>query len=116
MAKFGEKLRKIHLLEEQSLDKRVIKLKGDDLEIKNRLTKNSIKIFNEDVKIKLNRTTSLIVPKVAWEFFIGGYQPAQKYLKDRVGLKLDRRSLKHYNKIINALIKTDEIMKEIDEV
>ena len=22
------------------------------------------------------------VPKVAWDFFIGGYQPAQKWLKD----------------------------------
>jgi len=27
-----------------------------------------------------------------------------------------RGDLKHYNKIINALVKTDEIMKEIDKV
>ena len=25
------------------------------------------------------------VPKTAWEFYIGGYQPAQKWLKDRKG-------------------------------
>jgi len=28
-------------------------------------------------------------------------------------LKLDRKSLKHYNKMVNALIKTSKIMKEI---
>ena len=27
------------------------------------------------------------VPKIAWDFFIGGYQPAQKWLKDRKGIK-----------------------------
>jgi len=51
-----------------------------------------------------------------WEFYIGGYQPAQKWLKYRVGRELSRTDLKHYNKIINALVGTDGIMKEIDKV
>ena len=28
------------------------------------------------------------VPRISWEFYIGGYQPAQKWLKDRKGRKL----------------------------
>ena len=28
------------------------------------------------------------VPQEAWEFYIGGYQPAQKWLKDRKGCQL----------------------------
>ena len=28
------------------------------------------------------------VPQSAWEFYIGGYQPAQKWLKDRKGRTL----------------------------
>jgi len=53
---------------------------------------------------------------IAWEFYIGGYQPAQKWLKDRVGRELTRTDIKHYNKIINALVRTDRLMKEIDEI
>ena len=56
------------------------------------------------------------VPEVAWNFYIGGYQPAQKWLKDRNGRKLDFEEILHYQKIIVALSETDRIMKEIDLV
>ena len=55
------------------------------------------------------------VPQVAWEFYIGGYQPAQKWLKDRKGRVLSAEDIKHYRKIIRALTETDRIMKKIDE-
>lgn len=54
------------------------------------------------------------VPKTAWDFYIGGYQPAQKWLKDRKGRKLNHDDVKHYQKIIAALMRTAEIMAEID--
>lgn len=38
------------------------------------------------------------VPRVAWEFYIGGYQPAQKWLKDRVGRTLNYEDIAHYQK------------------
>jgi len=53
------------------------------------------------------------VPEVAWNFYIGGYQPAQKWLKDR---KLEFDVILHYQKIIVALTETDRLMKEIDKV
>jgi predicted helicase len=56
------------------------------------------------------------VPKVAWEFYIGGYQPAQKWLKDRKGRALSFEDILHYQKIIVALYETDRLMKEIDKV
>ncbi len=46
----------------------------------------------------------------------GGYQPAQKWLKDRKGRVLRFDDEKHYHKIIKALVKTDRIMGEIDGV
>jgi hypothetical protein len=46
----------------------------------------------------------------------GGYQPAQKWLKDRHGRTLDYEEILHYQKIVKALVLTDEIMQEIDEV
>jgi hypothetical protein len=56
------------------------------------------------------------VPQVAWEFFIGGYQPAQKWLKDRKDRELTYEDILHYQKIIVALTQTDRLMKEIDKI
>ena len=54
--------------------------------------------------------------QVAWEFYIGGYQPAQKWLKDRKGRVLSYEDIQHYQKIIVALVETDRLMKEIDKI
>ena len=50
----------------------------------------------------------------AWNFFIGGYQPAQKWLKDRRGQRLDFAAIRHYEEIIYALCATRRLMQEID--
>jgi hypothetical protein len=54
------------------------------------------------------------VPKLAWEFYVGGYQPAQKWLKDRRGRSLSFDDITHYQRIIKILSETDRIMKEIE--
>jgi len=54
------------------------------------------------------------VSEVIWDFYIGGYQPAQKWLKDRKGRTLTNADIEHYQKIIIALKETDRIMKEVD--
>jgi predicted helicase len=56
------------------------------------------------------------VPEVAWNFYIGGYQPAQKWLKDRKGRILDFEDIMHYQRIIKALTETARVMGEIDGV
>ena len=56
------------------------------------------------------------VPTTAWEFYIGGYQPAQKWLKDRKGRALEFDDILHYQKIIVALTETDRLMQEIDKI
>jgi len=56
------------------------------------------------------------VPVIAWNFYIGGYQPAQKWLKDRKERELSRDDILHYQKIIVALFETDRLMKEIDQI
>ena len=54
------------------------------------------------------------VPEVAWSFHIGGYQPAQKWLKDRRGRSLSWEDIGHYQKIVKILVETDRIMREIE--
>jgi hypothetical protein len=56
------------------------------------------------------------VPLLAWEFYIGGYQPAQKWLKDRKGRALSFDDIRHYQRIIVALLETRRLMLEIDKV
>ncbi|WP_314339150.1 type ISP restriction/modification enzyme [Capnocytophaga leadbetteri] len=50
------------------------------------------------------------VPLKAWEAYIGGYQPAQKWLKDRKGQTLTYNDIIHYQQMIVALQKTQEII------
>jgi predicted helicase len=56
------------------------------------------------------------VPLTAWEFYIGGYQPAQKWLKDRRGRTLTSDDLRHWQRIIIALTETDKIMSDIERI
>ena len=55
------------------------------------------------------------IPTQAWEFYIGGYQPAQKWLKDRKGRTLSYDDIEHYRRIIAVLIETARIMTTIDD-
>lgn len=56
------------------------------------------------------------VDSIAWNLFIGGYHPAQKWLKDRKGRTLGLDGIEHYERIIYALDKTHQIMDEIDDI
>ena len=68
-------------------------------------------------KVYINNTQYFDnIPLVAWNFYIGGYQPAQKWLKDRKGRKLSYDDIVHYQKIIWVLMETEEVMREIDKV
>ena len=54
------------------------------------------------------------VEKRVWEMQIGGYQPLQKWLKDRVGRTLSFDELMHYQRIVVALAQTQQRMGEIE--
>jgi hypothetical protein len=54
------------------------------------------------------------VPRDVWEFWVGGYQPCQKWLKDRHGRTLSNEDIEHHEKIVVALQHTMRLMAEID--
>ena len=56
------------------------------------------------------------VPQVAWEMPIGGYRPAEKWLKDRKGRTLTGDDIKYYQRIIIALMKTAEATEKLEAV
>lgn len=110
LVKLGGELRQIHLLESPRVEQFITQypVAGE-----NNLQKPK---YAED-KVWVNESQYFQgVPELAWSFYIGGYQPAQKWLKDRVGRTLSYEDIRHYQKIIVALVETDRIMKEIDKI
>lgn len=72
------------------------------------------KIVWENGKVRINATQYFEnVPRDAWEMYIGGYQPAQKWLKDRKGRTLSFDDIEHYRKIITVLAETNKLMASI---
>jgi predicted helicase len=110
LVKLGGELRQIHLLESPTIENFITKYPIDGDNVVN-------KPSYQDGKVYINETQYFDkVPVIAWEFYIGGYQPAQKWLKDRKGRTLTYEDIRHYQKIIVALFETDKIMKEIDKI
>ncbi|WP_187149592.1 type ISP restriction/modification enzyme, partial [Treponema endosymbiont of Eucomonympha sp.] len=70
---------------------------------------------NEQIWINKTQYFDAVPPEV-WDFYIGGYQPAQKWLKDRKGRVLDFEQIQHYQRILAALRLTGELMAQVDEV
>ncbi|MFC1732088.1 type ISP restriction/modification enzyme [candidate division KSB1 bacterium] len=121
LVNLGSQLRQIHLLESQKVEEyiTVYPIDGDN-RITRRIGKSDFEINDKRKqlgRIWINDQQYFDkVPLIAWEFYIGGYQPAQKWLKDRRSRELSFEDILHYQKIIVALSETDKIMKEIDKV
>ncbi|WP_162343206.1 type ISP restriction/modification enzyme [Cyclobacterium salsum] len=116
LVKLGGKIRQIHLLESPTVNHYITRypMDGSNEVVRPRYVSNS---DGDTGKVYINETQYFDgVPLVAWEFYIGGYQPAQKWLKDRKGRSLEFDDILHYQKIIVALTETDRLMKEVDEL
>lgn len=120
LVKLGGELRQIHLLESPITEQYITRypVGGDNVVGKVRFEVDkgqNLPRLSPKGKVYINETQYFEgVPELAWNFYIGGYQPAQKWLKDRKERTLDFEDILHYQKIILALTETDRIMKEID--
>ena len=56
------------------------------------------------------------IAQEVWEFRVGGYQPMDKWLKDRRGRTLTFDDLDHYQRIAAALEETIGLMEKVDEL
>jgi len=137
LVELGGELRQIHLLEHPVVNDFITTYpKAGSNEITNRLTKTDPGFIPYDKghenhttpddhrypgeklgKVQINEEQYFgNVPLKAWEFYIGGYQPAEKWLKDRRDRTLSMEEIQHYQKIIVALMETGRIMGEVDGV
>ena len=121
LVKLGGEIRQIHLLESSKVDDYITTYPKDgDNTITTKVGKKDWELFDEEKqlgRIWINEAQYFDnIPLTAWGFYIGGYQPAQKWLKDRKERTLEFDDILHYQKIIVALSETDRLMKEIDKI
>ena len=112
IAHLGGELVDLHILESPKLEKPITKcVLGKRPEVE------KISYSGGTVWINKAQTEGFDgVPEDVWNFYIGGYQVCEKWLKDRKGRVLSKEDLAHYQKIVVALRETIRLMAKIDEV
>jgi predicted helicase len=116
LVKLGGEIRQIHLLESVVVEEYITQypVSGNDKIVKITAPQPPM---GEYTRVYINDSQYFDnVPLIAWEFYIGGYQPAQKWLKDRKDRVLSFEDILHYQKIIVALTETARLMAEVDLV
>ena len=108
MARLGERLKDLHLLQSKELEDSTVRFqgRGEDLIQFRRYDPDQKRLYINNDKYFEN-----LEPEV-WEYQIGGYQVLDKYIKDRKGRPLS--DPRHIIRIATALEKTIAIQNDID--
>ena len=112
VSKLGEELVNLHLLKSPVLNKTSSRFEGGNGDF--------IKKVNYDTKqkriyINENQYFTNIEPEL-WNYYIGGYQVFNKWLKDRKDRNLSSEEINHFIRVTESIKKTIEIQKEIDKL
>jgi len=108
----GEELVKLHLLKSEKLEKIGVTFPvvGD-----NRIRRREYK--EKEGRLYINEKQYFgTITKEVWNYYIGGYQVLDKWLKDRVDKVLSNEDVNHFLKVITALNWTIYFQKEIDKI
>ncbi len=111
MGELGKQLADLHLLKSPALDPPVAKYQGSGTN--DRIEKITYKEDEQRIYINEDKYFEGVTPEL-WNYYIGGYQVLQKYLKERKGRNMD--DAPRYCRIVTALSKTIEIQKQIDGI
>ena len=101
----GSKLRKLHLMESNAQKELQVESKNNNLSI------DIVKYENE--RLKINKDTSIIgINEEVWEYYIGGYQVIDKWLKSHKGELLSIDYFNHLKRIVGIIEETIKIQNE----
>lgn len=118
MAELGKKLRLLHEL--KGVEKAEIITTYPVVAAKDNnvvLTRKFEEISEDTGRVWINKEQYFDgVPTEAWNMVIAGYQPLDKWLKDRKDKHLTGDEILHYQKMVVALVNTIRTQEEIDRV
>jgi predicted helicase len=106
----GDKLVKYHLMKETGTEISTYPIPGSDMVEQVKYNEN-----NQQIWINSEQYFDQVSPQI-WNFYIGGYQVCQKWLKDRKGRELNFDDISHYQNIISIISETMKIMGDIDQI
>ena len=112
LAAHGARLVALHLMEAAGDDQPAFKVPGANLVDKFRYVAPT---DDDPGRVYINAAQHFegVAPET-WQFTIGGYQPAHKWLKDRKGRNLSYDDIRHYQRICAALAEMPKLMSRID--
>lgn len=111
MVAFGRQLRALPLLRPAALPGPLPTRTGG--EGPGTVAKPRCEAATQRVYFSAGQYVELVAPE-GWAFLTGGYQPAQKWLKDRQGRALSFEEIRHYQRLLAALQGTEQLMREWD--
>ena len=118
MATFGAELRRIHCMEDFDEAAEVELVGGGDAaghDGEDAVATQVVKPVWKDGCVYVDKEVKFTnVAEDLWSFYIGGYQPLQKWLKDRKGRELSAEDVSHYKRMVRAIARTRDIMAKID--
>ncbi|MBL7740680.1 MAG: N-6 DNA methylase [Chitinophagaceae bacterium] len=113
LAELGKELIKVHLLQSKN---------DFDISLGHYFGKNHIvekpvyQLVGKTGRLFINKESYFDnVPREVYEFYVGGYQVLEKYLKDRKGRNI-LKEIDHVAEIVQALAFTIDQMKKIDSL
>ncbi|KMW69896.1 MAG: type ISP restriction/modification enzyme [Limnoraphis robusta] len=110
----GDRLVNLHLMKVTATEMTSYPEDGDNKVEKVRYVEAN---QNQPGRVYINKTQYFEgVPLEVWNFYVGGYQVCQKWLKDRKDRLLDFDDLEHYQNIVAALNETMILMQQIDDI
>lgn len=112
MSGWGKELVELHLLKSSVLEKGISKLSGEG---DNKISKIAYNEKAHRININKKQYFTNVAPKV-WNYFIGGYQVLDKYLKSRKERKFSRGEIEHYLRIVTAVNQTLSLQSKIDKI
>lgn len=110
LARLGERLRLMHLMDDPSIDDLVTTYPAAGTDRVEGVSYANGSVFINDAQYFGQ------VPPEVWRYAIGAYRPAEKWLKDRRGMKLSSADILHYQRMVKALSETLKAVKSIDGV
>ena len=122
IGKLGAELRQLHLMESPILSKFITKYPIDGDNIVEKIKYESGEIPSSDGmtslgKVYINKEQYFDgVSQEVWDFYVGGYRVADKWLKDRKKTELTFDDITHYQRIIVSLAETIRVMNELDKL
>lgn len=112
LVELGADLSSLHLMKSNYSNDFVTTYTGKGINEVETIGKNSYK----DGRLYINKHQYFEgIPEEVYNFYIGGYQVCQKWLKDRKGRTLTEDEIEHYQRIILIIRETIHLMGKIDE-